>query len=170
MTQGRRDSSRQRGSGLARNHAGARNPERMPLHELIQLQDDLLDGETYFSEGVLTPAQERRLDAIAGSSHRKIELIGTSICDDLEVIAGIEFAEQRLVERKRIRLRRIERKKDYLQLCMERLGIPKVDGTLCTVTLQRNAVTATRRGPRGSQSDLFATPHPATAGSHVRIR
>ena len=162
----RRHSPRERGASFARKHTA-----RLSLLELIDLQDQL-DGEVFFTEGVLSPKQEERLDAIAGSVHRKIELIGTSICEEEDVIAGIVHAEHRLAERRRVFLRRIERKKDYLHLCMSRLEIRKVEGTLCTVTLQRNAMTA-RRPATGPQSDLFTTTTPrapSAPGSHVRIR
>lgn len=142
-------------------------PDRLSLSDVADLRDRL-DDELFFSEGVLTPAQERRLDDIAGSAQRKIEWIGNSICDDSALIAGIEHEERRLAERRRLRAKRIERKKEYLQLCMERLGIRQVDGLLCTVSLQRNAVSVART----NQSELFGTSTARAdgAGSHVRVR
>lgn len=147
---------------------------------LSQLADkrELLDDELFFSDGVLSPEQERRFDAIAGTADTKIEHIGLLVCHTRALVVGVDFEEERLADRKRAFLKDIERRMEYLRLQMQRLGKRKVVGALCTVTLHRNStVSITTVAPTtttGPQSDLFArgrVPHRrAERGQHVRVK
>lgn len=144
----------------------------LPLHKLADLREDL-DDDLFFSEGELTPAQERRFDAIAGTSDEKVERLGLLACEDVALSVAIEHEEKRLAERRRLVLNRIERRKKYLQLQMQRLGKRQVATARVTVTLVRNSTLSilepTHAGP---QNDLFVrgrTHHRAERGYHVRI-
>lgn len=158
------------------------NPMRVPLHEVADLQE-ALDDELYFTMGELSPERERRLDAIAGAAHLKIERIGLFIIEELATAAAIAEEEKRLAARRRARENGAERLKEYLQRQMERLGVRCVTGLLCTVNLQRNSAVAVvpAIAPAGPQKDLFtpvstaraahqSRPAPMRRGQHVRVR
>lgn len=149
----------------------------IPLYRLADMREQL-DGELFFSDGVLTPEQERRFDAIAGSADKKIARIGLAILEAQSMAKVIEGEEQRLAERRRLVLRDIERRKEYLRLQMERLGKTKVIGALCTVTLHGNStltVSTVAPSAGGPQRDLFARGRMASQrrgerGNHIRVR
>lgn len=150
----------------------------LPLYRLADMREQL-DGELFFSDGELTPEQERRFDAIAGSADKKIARIGLAILEAQAMAKIIEGEEERLAERRRGVLRDIERRKEYLRLQMERLGKTKVIGALCTVTLHGNStltVSTVATSAAGPQRDLFARPGSGShqrrteRGNHIRVR
>lgn len=149
----------------------------MPLYQLADMREQL-DTELFLADGVLTPAQERRFDAINGTVDQKVERIGLLICEALATAKAIEHEEERLAARRRALLNQVERRKEFLRLIMARLQKKRVVGTLCTVTLQDNSVvsvsTATPAAA-GPQRDLFARGRPShqrrgERGQHVRVR
>lgn len=146
----------------------------LPLHRLADMREDM-ETELFLSDGVLTPEQERRFDALVGTSDEKIERLGLLVCEDVALCAAISVEEDRLAERRRIIENRVTRRKEYVRLQMQRLRKRQVAGALVTVTLQSNStlsVDASAPG-HGPQQDLFARGHPPTSrhrGQHVRIR
>lgn len=156
--------------GLASSHVGngrRRDREvRIPLHELAD-QRSAIETEAFIRHGELTPDLEQQWDAIGGSARRRIYSFGLLICDLEDYIAAVDHAIARLTERRRTFVKEIERKKDYVQPQMARLGIRSVEGPLCKVALHKNSTLSVERltdPHEGPQTSLFAS-RPAEAHS-----
>jgi hypothetical protein len=150
---------------LASSHdEGHGGREYLTLHQLGGMRE-LLRDELFFTEGELTPEMERRWDRVQGEAKEKLYRFGLFLCEQIAVAKAIEFEEQRIAERRRARERYIEGRKERLRQLMERFGFRLIDGPLCLVTLQQNAVTITALGADDApddQNDLF----PRQRGSH----
>jgi len=141
----------------------------MPLYQLADMREQL-DTELFLADGVLTPAQERRFDAINGTVDQQPDALATA--------KAIEHEEERLATRRRALLNQVERRKEFLRLIMARLQKKRVVGTLCSVTLQDNSVVSVSTAApslAGPQRDLFARGRPShqrrgERGQHVRVR
>jgi hypothetical protein len=147
----------------------------IPLTKLADMNDEL-ESELFFSEGVLSREQERRFDAVKGSANAKIERLGRCVLQQEARLVAIDHEQGRLAARRASIEKRIAGRKEFIRLMMERFDKRSVDGALCTVTLQRNAVTVARSltSHAGPQRDLFASGRgvhrPSHRGNHVRIR
>jgi hypothetical protein len=107
------------------------------LYELAEARD-ILDSFLAETEGEVTPALQQLLDELAGKTEEKVERVGLYIREQLAMAAAIDEEAKRLSARSAARKRAAEGLKSYLKAQLERLGLKKVEGLLCTVAVQNN--------------------------------
>jgi hypothetical protein len=108
------------------------------LYELADMRDVL---DTWFAEteGEVTVTLEELLAQLQGQANEKIERVALYIREQIATAEAIEAEAKRLQDRAQAKLNAASKLKDYLKIQMERLGVTKVNGLLCTVAIQRNS-------------------------------
>ncbi len=118
------------------------------LYELADARA-ILEAWLAETEGELTPELEQLLDELQGKSSEKIERVALFIREQLATATAIEEEVKRLGIRVAVKRRAADSLKAYLRAQMERLGMTKVDGLLCTVAIQKNSAPAIRTALEG---------------------
>lgn len=111
-----------------------------PTLKLWQIGDELeaVRGMLYEAEGELTPEIEAALESAEGAFEEKAERVALFIRELLSNAKAVKEEAQRLSGRAATYERTAESLKHYLQAQMERAEIPKVEGKLVTVRLQKS--------------------------------
>jgi hypothetical protein len=107
------------------------------LYELAEARD-ILDSFLAETEGEVTPELQQLLDELAGKTEEKIERVALYVREQLAIAAAIDEEAKRLSARSASRKRAADGLKSYLKAQLERLGVKKIDGLLCTVAVQNN--------------------------------
>jgi hypothetical protein len=89
-------------------------------------------------EGVVPDYLAELLDDAERPFKEKIERTGLAALRREQEADAIDVEIKRLAARKATRAREAERIRQYARLCLELAGETKVEGTLCTVAIQRN--------------------------------
>lgn len=107
------------------------------LYELANARD-ILDTWLEETGGELTPEIETLLNDLEGQAKDKVERVALYIVEQLSHAKAMKAEEERLAQRRKAREKAADSLKAYLQGQMERLGLKKVEGLLCTVAMQNN--------------------------------
>lgn len=113
------------------------------LYELAEMRA-VLEEWLAETEGEVTPELEALLDGLAGEVKEKVERVALYVREQLATAAAIDEEAKRLAARVAAKKRAAEGLKGYLKSQMERLGLGKVEGLLCTVAIQKNSAPAVR--------------------------
>ena len=107
---------------------------------LYDLPDAIREVEALIIEadGEITPDIEAQLEAFEGEFERKAEYLALLSREAKAEAAAVKLEEDRLKARRTAAENRERRLKDYLHVCMIRMGIPKIDGDRAKVAIQNN--------------------------------
>lgn len=108
------------------------------LYELAEARD-ILDELLAETEGEVTPEIQSLLDGWQDQTTEKVEKVALYVREQLTTAEAISAEIERLTARKKAMERAAAGLKGYLHAMMERVGIPKVNGLLVTVQVQKNA-------------------------------
>lgn len=125
------------------------------LYELADARA-ILDEFLAETDGEVTPELEQLLDGLAGETNEKVERVALYVREQLATAAAIDEETKRLAGRSAAMKKAGEGLKGYLKVQMERLGLPKVQGLLCTVAVQKNSAASVRTVLE--PNELYAIP------------
>jgi hypothetical protein len=108
--------------------------------KLYELPDAIREVEAAIieAEGEITDEIADRLDHLEGEFERKAEYIALLSREAKAEAAAVKQEEDRLKARRTAAENRERRLKDYLLMCMTRLGVEKVEGERAKVRVQAN--------------------------------
>ncbi len=124
------------------------------LHDLGDAQD-ILDAFLFETEGEETPEITELWGRLSGQIDEKIERWGLWLRGQKLQAELVKAEEERLRSRRKAIENAVDRGKAALQMNMERLGRPKVKGTLVTVSITKNPASL-HRDREFSQEELEA--------------
>lgn len=107
------------------------------LAELVAERHDLEDA-TAEADGVVEESLEELWEQNDAAIQDKIEGWGHHLRDLSTDLDTLDAEIKRLQERKRVRQGEYERRRDFLRVQMEALGLPKLDRPLITVLVKDN--------------------------------
>ena len=93
------------------------------------------------AEGEVPEALAALLDMASGSFNEKAERVALKVNQYLAEAAAIAAEADRLARRAKSRTARAEHLKRYLHLCLTKAGVPKVNGLLLNVRIQRSPLS-----------------------------
>lgn len=96
------------------------------------------------AEGEVPEALAALLDMASGSFNEKAERVALKVNQYLAEAAAIETEADRLARRAKSRKARADHLKRYLHLCLTKAGVPKVNGLLLNVRIQKNSQPSVR--------------------------
>lgn len=107
------------------------------LYQLAGVRE-ALDKVIAENEGEIDAAMEAALDQVNGSFDDKVERVALYVKELHGLAKMMKEEEDRISERRQAVTKDASRLVAYLQTQMERVGKAKVNGLLCTVSLQKN--------------------------------
>lgn len=113
------------------------------LYELAQARD-ILDEFLTESEGDVTPELQQLLDQLEGDVKEKVERVALYVRELVATAKAVHEEVEHLEAKETHLLRSADGLKGYLKVNLERLGLTKVQGLLCTVAIQKNSAAAVR--------------------------
>lgn len=112
------------------------------LVELVAERHDLEDASAE-TGGVVEESLEEAWERNDAAIQDKIEAWGHHLRDLSDGLDMLDVQIKRLQERKRVRQGEYDRRREFLRIQMEALGIPKLDRPLITVLVQANPPSVT---------------------------
>lgn len=91
------------------------------------------------NEGELTPEMEAQLDALEGEMERKVEYLAMLAREAKAEAAAVKQEEDRLKARRSAASNREAGIKRYLDHCLRKAGIDRVEGALVKIRIQQNS-------------------------------
>ncbi|MCR4341536.1 MAG: siphovirus Gp157 family protein, partial [Gemmatimonadaceae bacterium] len=105
----------------------------------ITTELEMLGDEIQECGGELTPLMEQRLDALEGAFEDKVERVALYVREMIVSADAAKAEETRLAAIRRSHERTADGLKRYLQTCLERAGVPKINTPKVKVRVQRNS-------------------------------
>lgn len=108
---------------------------------LYEIPDRLreIEGQIIEAEGEITPEIEAELDALDEAFDRKVEYIALLSREARAEAVAVKQEEDRLRARRTAAENRERYMKDYLQACLTKAGMERVEGQRAKIRIQQNS-------------------------------
>lgn len=120
---------------------------------------DILDELLAETEGEVTPEIETLLNEWQDATNEKVEKVALYIQEQAATVGALDAEIARLTARKNARKKAVEGLKGYLLANLTRMGIPKVNGLLVTVAVQKNPPSVKGELDQQVLGAMYASPN-----------